>query len=359
MSLVNQMLKDLERRRAQLPPGDSLGGLQATPACTPPKRRWPAVLVVGGLCSVGLWAAYSAATSPAPVETAGRVIEIPAPTPRPAALADAGDVSDRPAEIDAVRHRTGPAEMNTAVSVAALEETRETAPAPSAPRPQAGRPAAPTPSQAATASEPAPAAATGVVHKTVRAPDPQIVATQHYAAAIARLRDGDQAGAEAALHEALLAVPGHGDAAQALAALLVQQGRGSAAEMLLADALAANPRQPALVLLRARLLADAGRDRAATALLEHRDDVESLALLGALQQRLGDDAAAARTYRRALARAPQQGAWWLGLAISLERTREPAAALDAYRRALADARLDARVDAYVRARIAALGDGRG
>lgn len=357
MSLVNQMLKDLERRRAQLPPGDSLRGLHATPACTPPRRRWPAVLVVGGLCSVGLWAAYSAATSPTPVETAGRVIEIPAPTPRPAALADAGDVSDRPAEIDAARHRTGPAEMNVAVSVAALEEAHATAPP--APQPQAGRPAAPATVKAGAGPETTAAAATGVVRKTVRTPDPQLVAGQHYAAAVAHLRDGDQAGAEAALHEALLAVPGHGDAAQALAALLVQQGRGSAAETLLADALAANPRQPALVLLRARLLADAGRDREAAALLEHRDDVESLALLGALQQRLGDDAAAARTYRRALTRAPQQGAWWLGLAISLERTREPAAALDAYRRALADARLDAQVDAYVRARIAALGDGRG
>lgn len=354
MSLVNQMLKDLERRRAQLPPGDSLRGLHA--AATPPVRRRPIMLIAGGLCGLGLWAAYSAATSPAPVETAGRVIEIPAPTPRPAALADAGDVSDRPDEIDAVRDRTGPAEANTAVSVAALEEARETAPAP---RPQAGRPAAPTPAQAATAPEPAPAAVTGVVHKTTRGPDPQTLATQHYTAALTRLRDGDQAGAETALHEALQAVPGHGDAARALAALFVQQGRGSEAEAVLADALAADPRQSALVTLRARLLAEAGRDREAAALLENRDDVESLALLGALQQRLGDDAAAARTYRRALARAPHQGAWWLGLAISLERTRESDAALEAYRRALADARLDAQVNAYVRARIAALGAGRG
>lgn len=356
MSLVNQMLKDLERRRAQLPPGDSLRGLQVAPACTAPRRRWPAVLVIGGLCSVGLWATYSAAMMPAVVEA--RATEIPPPAPHPAAQAGGGDNGDRPGTVDAARHRTGPAEMNVAVSVAALEEAHATAPP--APQPQAGRPAAPATVKAGAGPETtAAAAATGVVHKTVRAPDPQLVATQHYAAAIARLRDGDQAGAEAALHEALLAVPGHGDAAQALAALLVQQGRGSAAETLLADALAANPRQPALVLLRARLLADAGRDRDAAALLEHRDDVESLALLGALQQRLGDDAAAARTYRRALTRAPQQGAWWLGLAISLERTREPAAALDAYRRALADARLDAQVDAYVRARIAALGDGRG
>ncbi|HEY9198230.1 MAG TPA: hypothetical protein VIR60_02610, partial [Gammaproteobacteria bacterium] len=266
--------------------------------------------------------------------------------------------------------------VNTAVSAAALEENAHeqpatsdsniTSPAPK-PSPKAKTPDKPAPKPTGSASTALAATSSGSMHKTPRAADPHTVATQQYTTAVTALRGGDQPAAETALRAALDAQPAHTAATQALVALLLQQGRGGEADTVLAEALALNPRQPALIILHARLLADRGHDREAVALLQPLDDADAQALLGALQQRLGDDAAATAAYRRALANAPRsgsmtgsnQGAWWLGLAISLERSRQPQAALEAYRRALADARLDAQVNDYVRSRIAALGSGQG
>lgn len=384
MSLVNQMLKDLEQRRAQLPPGDSLRGLHAAPSAAATARRWPTVLLVTALAGsgFGVWLAQSSATllpntSPLPqanmppmaAQTVAPAVAAPPTAVVTAAATEVtpaldGNAAEYTGDIDAEWDREWLADMNTAVSVAALEEhlaeDASATPAPVEPPPKVKTaPDKPAPKPTAPPNTALAEAATGSMHKTPRTADAQTQAGQHYESAVAALRNGDPAGAESALHDALAALPGHDASTQALTAMLMQQGRRSEAETVLADALEANPRQPALITLRARLLAESGRDREAVALLQGRDDAESLAMLGALQQRLGNDAAAALAYRRALANAPQQGAWWLGLAISLERSQQSAAALEAYRRALADARLDAQVNSYVRARIAALSSDQG
>lgn len=387
MSLVNQMLKDLEQRRAQLPAGDSLRGLHAAPTTPAAARRWPLLLLAVALAGggVGVWYARSSAILPtdivrmpvaaAPAATmdAIRVAATQTAVPETAdaapqpntqvALERHGNAAEYTHDIDSEWDRDWLAQVDAAVSVASLEEHGLEGSAP-----MASDEAPPAPSKARTPDKPAPkpagsastaVAAAGTMHKTPRAADPQAAAAQHYANAVTRLRDGDRAGAEAALRSALTVHPGNGTATQALAALLMQEGRRSEAETVLADALAHQPAQPTLLILRARLLAETGRDRDAVALLAALKDAEAQALLGALQQRLGNDAAAATAYQNALTSVPREGAWWLGLAISLERIRQPAAALEAYRRALADARLDAQVNGYVRSRIAALGDGRG
>ena len=387
MSLVNQMLKDLEQRRAELPAGDSLRGLHAAPTTPATARRWPLLLLAVALAGggAGIWYARSFALLPsdvvrlplaaAPLPAAAAIPVATVQTTAPATAAAApsphseialdirGNAAEYDTDIDSEWDRDWLAEVNAAVSVASLEEHRTENAAPMA----ADEPP-PAPSKARTPDKPAPkptatattaVAAAGSMHKTPRATDPQAAAAQHYARAVTLLRDGDRGGAESALRSALAAHPGNGTATHALAALLLQQGRRSEAEAVLATALAQQPGQPALTILHARLLAENGRDRDAVALLEPLQDAEAQALLGALQQRLGNDAAAAAAYQNALAGAPREGAWWLGLAISLERTQQPAAALQAYRRALADARLEAQVNGYVRSRIAALGDGRG
>lgn len=393
MSLINQMLKDLEQRRAQLPSGDSLRGLHAAPNAAAPASRWPTALLVAALAGsgFGMWLAQSSATllqdsaplpqthmppvaaqtgEPDPATSARRETvstAVAAAAPAEVAPAEAGSTAeysgDPAVDADTEWDREWLASMSAAVSVAALEEHPAddpgATPPPAEPPKVKTAPEKPAPKPTTTPNTALADAATGSMHKTPRAEDPQTRAGQQYAAAVTALRNGDTRAAENALRDALVALPGHGAAAQALTALMLQQGRRSEAESVMAAALAANPRQPALITLRARLLAENGHDHEAVGLLKSRDDAESLALLGALHQRLGDDVAAAQAYRRALANAPQQGAWWLGLAISLERARQPKGALEAYRRALADTRLGAQVNDYVRARIAALGSDRG
>lgn len=389
MSLVNQMLKDLEQRRAHLPAGDSLRGLHAAPVPTAATRRWPLLMLTIALAGggFGIWYARSTITLPepwvqaplaaAPTPTAdtpatakadAAIVPTSAPAapeaPAPIARNDQDNAAEYTRAVDSRWDREWLADMNEAVSVASLEEHLGN----EAPLATDEPPVTPAPSKAKNPDKPAPRpagtattalAAAGSMHKTPRSVDAPTAAARHYATAVTLLRDGDRAGAEAALRDAIEARPGDAAATQALAALLLQQGRRGEAEAVLAEALARQPAHAALAVLRARLLAEGGRDREAAALLERVKDAEAQALLGALQQRLGNDAAAAAAYQRALTHAPREGAWWLGLAISLERSQQTAAALEAYRRALTDTRLNAQVNDYVRTRIAALGDGRG
>lgn len=369
MSLVNQMLKDLEQRRAHLPAGDSLRGLHAAPVPAAATRRWPLLMLTIALAGggFGVWYAQSTVTLPEPWIQAP-LAAAPAPAapevPAPIARNNQDNAAEYTRAVDSRWDREWLADMNEAVSVASLEKRLGD----EAPLATDEPPATPAPSKAKNPDKPAPRpagtattalAAAGSMHKTPRSIDAPATAARHYAAAVTLLRDGDRAGAEAALRDALTARPGDAAATHALAALLLQQGRRGEAEAVLAEALARQPGHTALTVLRARLLAEGGRDRAAAALLEHVKDAEAQALLGALQQRLGNDTAAAAAYQRALANAPREGAWWLGLAISLERSQQTAAALEAYRRALTDTRLNAQVNNYVRTRIAALDGGRG
>ena len=381
MSLVNQMLQDLEQRRAQLPRGDSLRGLHAAPpASTPHSTLWPTLLISAALGGVayGWWLTFAEpglqpgfVAPPVAAHDSKPVASVPAQT----WVVATSEVADTPGpsapEVDAEWDKTWEPRTAQAVSVAALEEAvpedyvqlaAETPPTPSTIEHPAPKPVPPTTQTVVTQGASTRAHGTPSMHKTLREPSSAEHAAQDYAGALTALRSGDTAHAETQLRAALDQVPAHTQAAETLAALLLQQGRAQDAAAILANAVAAAPPAPHLLILHARVLAEAGRDSEAVAQLQSptlSNDADSQALLGALQQRLGNDTQAAAAYRQALTRAPQRGAWWLGLAISLERSQQPVAALEAYRRALADATLDTQVTGYVRGRIVALDDSQG
>lgn len=372
MSLVNRMLQDLEQRRAELPRGDSLRGLRAAPPAAQPRRNlWPTVLIAAALGGVayGWWLTFAAHGLEAPPPSATAPAAMPRTWVAEKQTAPPAAAAQTDAQLDAAWDKTWEPRTADAVSVAALEETlpertalvaaQPATPTPPTIEPPAPRPAPTTTATAIVRAAPAPAPS---MRKTPRAPSATEQAAQDYATALGALRVGDAARAEEHLRAALDRIPGQTQAAETLAALLLRHGRAQEAEDVLAEAIAAAPQTPNLLKLHARLLAETGRDTEAVALLQTpplSGDAEAHALLGALQQRLGHDTQAADAYRQALTRAPQRGAWWLGLAISLERSQQPAAALEAYRRALTDSALDAHVTGYVRGRIAALADGKG
>lgn len=370
MSLVNQMLKDLEQRRAELPSGDRLRGLRSAPDSTgkAQRSRWPLLLIVTALVGSGFgwWIAGNNAPINMPpmaqiIPTASVVAEPPTDTsvtvkvaatvnqaaPAIAATAPLPDVS---ASIPTLEIAT----------VAALEVS--TPPPAPKPEPAVIKPAPkPTPITT-TAVAKAKNTDTTVMHKTLRIPSPHEQAAQHYNNAQQSLAANNLMQAESALRAALAADPGHSKSSETLATLLLQQGQRDAAGQILSAALKQSPVQPRLAMLQARLLAEAGRDTEAVSILQTAQssgDADYQALLGALQQRLGNDIQAADAYRLALTSAPQRGIWWLGLAISLERSQQSVQALTAYRNALSDTALETQVSDYVRARIAALDSGRG
>ncbi|MFP5505961.1 MAG: hypothetical protein ACLGH6_07165, partial [Gammaproteobacteria bacterium] len=216
MSLVNQMLKDLEARRAQLPQGDSLRGLHAAPSGAVPSRsRWPLVMLLAGAGggAFGWWLSQPgdpALSLPIPMamaesdarDAAAAVPAAPASDTHATAAAPATDIP-APTDIPAA-----------AVTLAALETPAQAAP----PRPALEpTPAEPTPViKPAPRRPPATALARaedtgerpGVMHKTARPLDPQQRAAQHYTEALQSLRGGATADAETALRAALEIQPG-------------------------------------------------------------------------------------------------------------------------------------------------------
>ncbi len=380
MSLVNQMLQDLEQRRAQLPRGDSLRGLHASPApAATANNLWPTVLIGAAIAGVGYgwWLTFAEPAAQVPVITAP-VATFVTPAPQQPVHSVAATPSAQQVDAQHIDAQRVDAEWDNtweprlaeavaeAASVAALEESlaepvsiaAETAP--SAPIKPAPRPDTKPVSTATVITRATPPRGTPSMQKTPHAPSPVEQAKREYADALNALRHGEAARAEQHLRAALQQQPAHTQAAEALTATLLQQGRAAEAQEVLAEALTAAPNATQLLSLQARVLAEAGRDNEAVALLQSaalNHDADAQALLGALQQRLGNHTLAATAYRQALARAPQRGAWWLGLAISLEGSQDPTAALAAYRRALADTSLDANVSGYVRSRIQALDNG--
>jgi MSHA biogenesis protein MshN len=75
-------------------------------------------------------------------------------------------------------------------------------------------------------------------------------------------------------------------------------------------------------------------------------DPEYNALLAAAEQRSGAHAQAIRRYRGLLEQNPDNGAWLVGLGISLQATGEAKAAADAFLQALADPALPAPLHAF-------------
>ncbi len=174
------------------------------------------------------------------------------------------------------------------------------------------------------------------------------------------LGQGHQTEAEQALQASLQFDPRQRRARETLAALYFNSGRLGEAQTLLAEGLRLMPHATELAQFYARLLAEQGDLAGAlVALLRARpplvDNPDYYALLAALFQRAGQHAQAVQTYRDLLAHRKTAAPWRMGLAISLEAQGETTTALDAYVKAhQLGVGLDAPVLAYLAERIRAL-----
>lgn len=161
-----------------------------------------------------------------------------------------------------------------------------------------------------------------------------------YTQALRKLQEGRASDGRAALQELLAESPGHDDARQLLAALLLEDRQWARAETLLQDGLAHQPTAAALLML-ARLKVERGEDVAALRLLsEHlargQSDAEYRAFLAVLLVRQDRLAEAVEHYRFAVERQPGRGAWWAGLGLALAaQPAQSATAVQALERARA------------------------
>lgn len=202
-------------------------------------------------------------------------------------------------------------------------------------------------------------AAAGNVNKTIRPLTIEQQAQMAFQDAVKMLGRGDELGAQQKLEKALSIEPAHMRARETLSALLLNTGRVSEAAETLSEGLRLRPASAALAKLYARVLVDQGDNDVAVAVLERARpmvaaDPEYYSLLAVLYRGVGKHAQASQVYQQMLQVRPGVAVWWMGLALSEDAMGSSAKALEAYQRAQRSGGLKAEVLKYVQSRIAAL-----
>ncbi|MGC2165201.1 MAG: tetratricopeptide repeat protein [Gallionella sp.] len=154
-------------------------------------------------------------------------------------------------------------------------------------------------------------------------------------------------------YEAALSLDaGHDAARQALVALLLDAKRNSDAELVLTEGLDHAPENTQLTMLLARLQLERGELGVATATLEKSlqfadGQPEYRAFFAALLQRQQRHEEALLQYRIVLQQAPGNGLWLMGYAMSLQATKRNAEAKEVFQRAIDSKSLSPELQVFV------------
>lgn len=396
MSLVNQMLQDLEQRRTAGAGVSPLGGLSASgvgvSAAQPVNY-----LLLGGILTlvfaVVFTLMYLFGLKPSVMAEPDATEPVAALTTRTISTPTAAPVSQHP-----MRPQTEhPAVTNSAKENSPVEKLVQ-ADAPLKAHAQVSEKTKPTPAKVktvqpasvtlpivndaaeaegsmsiiesapdnvtatvATASAEGQANLSGndAINKTIRPLTSEQQAQLAFQGAVKSLGRGDESGAQRALEKALSFEPNHVRARETLSALLLNTGRVSEAGDSLREGLRLQPTSTPLAKLYARVLVNQGDNASAVVVLERAaprvgDDADYYALLAALYRDVGKHAQAAQVYQEILKLHPGVAAWWMGLALAQDAMGASAESLEAYRRAQRAGGLRTEVLQYVQTRIAAL-----
>ena len=356
MSLINDMLRDLDTRNAAT---SERNGLAHNIRALPPagERRLPPLLLILLAATAGgavVWllqkpAASPAASVPPAAASATAASELPPPiatttvsaaeaeVPPPAA---APVVDTPPLRLDTQLDQAPPAPKTAPAIAAALP-----APLPSAPtlqpavKPAVAAAPVPAPTDARTA---APTSRSNAAPQISKQPalgsTPAEQAEAEYQRGIAAIRRGDNSEAGTALRAALRLAPAHIGARQALLGQFTEQQRWHDAETLALDGVGLLPQRSEWALLAARLMYERGEiELALETLNQHaaaaRQNADYQIMHALLLQRAGRHADAANCYRTALTLRPGEGRWWFGLGRALDADRREAEARQAYEKA--------------------------
>ncbi|MDZ7803680.1 tetratricopeptide repeat protein [Thiohalophilus sp.] len=361
MSLINQMLKDLEKRRADsvASPDGSLKGVNRYSVA----RRRPPYLVYALSASLVLVVALAGvlgwvylnplrlAEKATPVATAPAPAVESAPLPQPDTAQTAQPAETTPSEPATTNEDSAEEKVATASTSNNPATKPEPEPEPEAASPRTERRSTQTGS---TANE-----AAGPVTKRNRPLSDEQRAELAYKQGYQLLgRDQTEAG-ERHLREALQHYRQHHRARELLAGVYIQSGRYVEAAALLKEGFALAPQNSQFAKLYARVLLKQDKLTQAIAVLERQPppvgaDRDYHALLAAIYQQAGYHLKAAATYRDLLRVNPRQGNWWLGLGISLEQLEKYTEARSAYERASNSPALPENLKEYAAKRMNAL-----
>jgi len=358
MSLINDMLRDLEARRATDPrvPAGLLPGKDSHAAAAGTHRALFISLgvIVFLLALTVAWLAWQRDDAPQPMATTAPAAGLPTPAVMPPTPSTAPSMDSTPVPVVA------PMQSPPAVELPQLADQLQKAaradhqrPPPTAEsRPRKPALAETAPATVAKAGHPL------TVEKTVHPPTVQQQAEGEYQRGVRALRSGDHAAAESAFRSALRLDNEHLVARETLAAILLGGGRLIEGGEVLEQGRTFFARNPTLALLLARLRVEQGQTGDAIGILEQSlhaatGRADYLAFLAALYQRERRHDESIESYGRALALQPQQASWWVGMAISLENAGRLDDAVKAYKQA-ADGVLPPQLHEHVHNRLQVL-----
>ncbi len=355
MSVINQMLKDLDRRQQEAE--------GAAVYVAPVRQQGWWMLVLTLLCTLALgilgwrtwifWQQSQRASLPAAQVEAPRTAPAVAPSAPLAAVATTQAVSSAApvakvpaasAESTATRVAPSVAEQVPADEAVLADEGNpqealgdETIPSDEELQPDLYAELA---AEQSAEEAPAPAAPRkpGILKiETVELSDAEL-ATLAERKATTAMAKGRMEEAQDGYYEVLAHDPHNQGAREQLAGLLYGAGRLTEAAQVLEEGLRLDPAQADLRLLLARVAISGGdRQKALDWLTGYQPDIASnldyYATWAGLAQELGQPVQASEMYVRLLRQQPDQGRWWLGLGVAEDGQGHRQRALDAYRNA--------------------------
>ena len=176
-----------------------------------------------------------------------------------------------------------------------------------------------------------------VVDKQVKAPTSKQLAENEFRRALGLISQGKINEGIGDLYLALSHDPQHTVARQTLASLLNELQRNDEAQKVLEEGLSIDVNQPKLAMMLARILVVKGDAAAAWNVLQQTlpaaREAEYYGYAAAVLQRLGRHQEAIQQYQTALRFVPDSGIWWMGLGISFHALDKQSEAKEAFKNA--------------------------
>jgi tetratricopeptide (TPR) repeat protein len=193
----------------------------------------------------------------------------------------------------------------------------------------------------------------------VKTPAMQTLLLEQYQNALKAAESGRYPYAIQSLTALLQSDPEYNDARVSLTALLLDQGKLAKANTIVDDGLQLHPGYTPFVELKARILTAEGRLKAAIALLQTAapsltDNPEYHGLMAALYARSEHDQEAVHIYQQLLELDPHNGNWWFGLGVSQDKLDRPRDAIEAFSKAIAEGHLNQDAIGYLQKRLHSL-----
>ncbi|MCX8085730.1 MAG: tetratricopeptide repeat protein [Rhodocyclaceae bacterium] len=344
MSVINQMLRDLDARQAS---EQERAGLPPRLRPLPPARSsraqsWRYLLI--GMALGGLVAGLAVAWLMAPPPSSPPQAVLPAPTFSPATAASPAPATPAPPAAGsapaAEAKRADLGEMKLATQLALPQAAPGKAVERSSPTKSDNRQEVREPAAATVKTDPAPAvpAPEAQIDKQSRGGPGRELAEAEYRKGMQAVKRGEPAVAQPLFQHALELDPQHARARQALLSVLVGAKAWEDAKRVAQAGLMLDPAQTGWAVILARLQFEQGELSEALATLEKHaayaaQDADYQSLYAFLLQKQQRFAEAAERFRAALALRPAEGRWWFGLAVALEQVGRLEEARQAYAKA--------------------------